>query len=99
LPSLAQRNTVLDDPPHVQDVGHLRGPQVGGKLGVRPCRWGGLPRRIPSWADPIAVLGPNWRGVRPVTTAETCGSHHAGGYAAKCRTNRTILQTRSKCSP
>jgi hypothetical protein len=43
---------------------------------LRPCRWVGLPRRIPFVGrTPAAVPGPRWTGVvRPTTTARACGA-------------------------
>jgi hypothetical protein len=60
---------------------------------VRPCRWVGLPRRIPFRARPrMPFRGRSGPGVRPATKEEG-DSHGAGGRPAACRTNTMIMQT------
>jgi hypothetical protein len=74
-----------------------RPPQPDGGSGedqVRPYRWIGLPRRIPlRAADPEAVPGPKWTGCSSSHEGGRGKRHGAGGHAAACRTNRTIMQT------
>jgi hypothetical protein len=60
---------------------------------VRPCRWVGLPRRIPFVRRNPMQAGPGSEralvGLRPQGT----GGSHAGGFPAERRINKTIMQT------
>jgi hypothetical protein len=79
---------------HVQDVGHLSRMEVAGKIrcGLTAglgCH-GASPFRA---ADPEAVPGPKWTGCSSSHEGGRGNRHGAGGHAAACRTNGTIMQT------
>jgi hypothetical protein len=61
---------------------------------VPPCRWVGLPRRIPFVRRTrMTVPGPDLDRVFVRPEGGRGGSAEAGGHPATCRTNRTIMQT------
>ena len=71
-------------PPRPIDTGEGR---------VRPCRWVGLPRRIPFVRRTGAVPGPEWSRRSSGHHSKTCRGHGGGGHPAGRRTNRTSMHT------
>jgi hypothetical protein len=78
---------------HVQDVSHLRGPQVAGKLRSSLAPGLGCHSASLSCGGPMVISGPIWGERSSGGTAGTCGGHAAGCHAGERRMNRMIMES------